>query len=156
MNYNRLILAVLLALGLTACGWPGKAAANKTTDTRSAAFTTDAEKIAFLEQYLKLASPVKATEFHIVYHDNETGFVPGPSDWDIRAVLLVAPADLPRWTDGLQAVAAQGVDLAWAYALLPPEQRWQITSPPMVYERPGALVAVFAQEGIVFKRVWTT
>lgn len=147
---------VLLAVGLVACSGPGKRAADKTTDTRSSAFTTDADKIAFLEQYLLLASPIHATEFHIVYHDNATGGVAGPSEWDMQAVMLVAPADLPRWTEGMRAVSAQDVDLAWAYALLPQEQRWKITSQPLVYERSGTLVAVFEQEGIVFKRARTT
>jgi hypothetical protein len=55
----------------------------------------------------------------------------------------------------MQAVAAQDTDLAWAYALLPQEQRWKITSQPIVYARSGSLVAVFEQEGIVFKRLRT-
>lgn len=155
LRYGYVVLVVLLILGLTACSGPVKRAANKTTDTRSSVFTTDADKIAFLEQYLLLASPIHATEFHIVYHDNASGGVAGPSDWDIQAVMLVSSADLARWTEGLQAVAAQDADLAWAYALLPREQRWRLTSQPVVYQRSGALVAVFAAEGIVFKRVWT-
>src|SRR5262245_40161450 len=100
---------------------PRPTAAGKSTDTRSAALATDADKIAFLQQYLTLPSPIAATEFHIVYHDNAAGGLPGPSDWDVQAVIKVAPADLPRWTDGMQQVAAGEVDLGWGYALLPHE-----------------------------------
>ena len=156
MQGSRWMLVLLLALALAACGGAGRGAASKTTDTHSAAFATDAEKIAFLEQYLTLASPIAATEFHVVYHDNATGLVPGPSDWDIQTVMLVAPEDVSRWTDGMQPVAAQGIDLAWGHALLPPDPRWTITTPPVVYQRSGAIVAVFEREGIVFKRVWAT
>ena len=154
MRYRHLILVLWMPI-LVACGPVGQRPVNKTTDTRSSMFATDAEKIAFLQQYLTLASPIQAAEFHIVYHDNSAGGVPGPSDWDMQVVLVVAPADLPRWTQGMQPVVSQHVDLTWADPLLPPEQHWRITSAPTVYQRAGTLVAVFAPEGIVFKRVST-
>lgn len=156
MRFRYVSLVLLLVLTLTACGGSGKRVASKTTDTHSRTFSTDADKIAFLEQYLLLVSPIQATEFHIVYHDNESGAIPGPSDWDMQAIMLVEPADLPRWTEDMQAVAEQDADLTWVDALLPEDQRWKITSQPVIYEKSGALVAIFEQEGIVFKRVWTT
>lgn len=134
----------------------GGAGSNQTTVMRSATLTSDADKIAFLQQYLKLPSPVAATEFQIIYHDNSGGGVPGPSDWDIKAVFKVAPADLPRWTDHMQQVAAGEVDLDWGYALLPDEARWAVTSQPVLYTGAGEVVAVFEREGIVFKHIWTT
>src|SRR5262245_18839405 len=109
--------AVLLPTALAGCGSGGGVSASLTTDTRSAQLATDAEKIAFLRRYVKLSSAVEATEFHIVYHDNAGGRVPGPSDWDIRVALKVAPADVPAWTGGLQERAAAGVDLSWAITL---------------------------------------
>lgn len=150
---SGLILLWLLA-GITQL--PRPTAAGKTTDTRSAALPSDADKIAFLQQYLTLPSPIAATEFHIVYHDNAAGGLPGPSDWDMQAAIKVTPADLPRWTDGMQQVATGEVDLGWGYALLPHEPRWTIASQPVVYTRAGTIVAVFEREGIVFKRVFTT
>ena len=42
------------------------------------------------------------------------------------------------------------------YALLPHEPRWAVASQPIVYGHTGVIVAVFAREGIVFKRAWTT
>ncbi len=141
---------ILWLLSCTALNEP-----NRSTDTRSSQFATDAEKIAFLQQYLTLPSPVEAAEYHIVYHDNSTGGVPGPSDWDMRVVLRVAPTQLEGWTVDMQPVAADAVDLAWGYELLPVDAQWKINSEPTIYTRNNVIVAVFAPEGILFKRVWT-
>jgi hypothetical protein len=155
------VVALPIALAaLAGCAAPGAGSGTQTsltTDTRSTQFATDTEKIAFLRRYLTLYSPVEATEFHIVYHDNSGGRVPGPSDWDLRVALLVAPADVPSWTDGLRQIDRASADLSWGIDLLPSERRWAHTSDPQVYEREsgGVVVAVFAAEGIVLKRIWT-
>ena len=130
-------------------------AANRTTDTRSTQFATDSEKLAFLKQYLTMSSAVEAAEYHIVYHDNSSGGVPGPSDWDIQVVLKMAPEDLILWTVDMQPAAPEAVELTWGYSLLPAEPRWKIEAQPLVYTRANVVVAVFPQAGILFKRVWT-
>jgi hypothetical protein len=149
-------LAAMPSVVLAGCGAGGGTSASLTTDTHSARFATDAEKVAFLRRYLVFASPVQAAEFHVVYYDNSGG-VPGPSDWDIHAALKVAPEDVALWTEGLRPADAAGADLAWVAALLPPEPRWARASSPKVYERPGegVLVATYVPEGIVLKHVWT-
>ena len=121
-----------------------------TTDTLSSTLSDDAAKVAFLGRYLKLASPVEAAEFHVIYHDNSGGMVPGPSEWDIQAVMKVAPADLPAWTSGMTPTEA--ADLSWGRSLLGPEPRWAVHSALRVYQRGRTIVAVFEPEGIVFKR----
>jgi hypothetical protein len=151
----------MLLVSLAACGIPsagGKTSASLTTDTRSTQFATDAEKIAFVHRYITLYSAVEATEFHIIYHDNAGGAVPGPSDWDMRVALKVAPADILAWTSGLQETEGAGADLSWGIDLLPDTSRWARTSPPRVYERAsgGVIVAAFASEGVILKRMWTT
>jgi len=156
----RVVVLPVALVVLAACGTPGAGSGTQTsltTDTRSAQFTTDAEKVAFVRRYLTLFSPVEATEFHIVYHDNSGGRVPGPSDWDMRVALLVAPADVPSWIDGLRQIDRASVDLSWGIDLLPNERRWAHTSDPQVYEREsgGVIVAVFTPEGLVLKRIWT-
>jgi hypothetical protein len=153
--------AILLLVALVACGTPGTSggtSASLTTDTYSAQLATDAEKIAFLRRYIMLYSAVEATEFHIVYHDNAGGAVPGPSDWDMRVALKVAPADIPAWTNGLQEIDGAGADLSWGTDLLPDTSRWARTSPPRVYKRAsgGVIVAAFASEGVILKHIWTT
>jgi hypothetical protein len=153
---NAMLLVSLAACGIPSAG--GKTSASLTTDTRSTQFATDAEKIAFVHRYITLYSAVEATEFHIIYHDNAGGAVPGPSDWDMRVALKVAPSDILAWTSGLQETEGAGADLSWGIDLLPDTSRWARTSPPRVYERAsgGVIVAAFASEGVILKHMWTT
>ncbi|HEY7020087.1 MAG TPA: hypothetical protein VH349_03150 [Ktedonobacterales bacterium] len=151
--------AILLLVALTACGTSGargETSASLTTDTHSAQFATDAEKIAFLGRYITLYSAIEATEFHIVYHDNAGGAVPGPSDWDMRVALKVAPADVSAWTSGLEEIDSAGADLSWGTDLLPNTSRWARTSQPRIFQREGVIVAAFVSEGVILKHIWTT
>ncbi len=146
---KRLVVLVL-ALLLASCG--GATTPDRTTDTSSSVFGTDAEKVDFLDNYLTPLSPIRAAEYRVIYHDNSGG-IPGPSDYDITAVLLVAPADVAAWTDGMTP-APTGTDLSWGYALLPPDSRWAVGGTPDVYTRAGGVtLAVFPREGVLFKRV---
>jgi hypothetical protein len=89
----------------------------------------------------------------VVYHDNSGGMVPGPSDWDIQAVLKVASQDLSAWTQNAKETAAKQ-DLAWGYSLA--QQRgWKLLPAPKIYTAPGKIVVVFEKEGIIFKRLTT-
>jgi hypothetical protein len=125
---------------------------NRSTNTNSKQFATDVDKIRFLKRYLTLPSAVEATEFYVVYHDNSSG-IPGPSDWDIQAVLKVAPQHLSAWTQNLKANLKKQ-DLAWGYRLA--QQRgWKLQSAPKVYAATGKIVAVFEKEGFIFQKVTT-
>ncbi len=147
------VLVLLVAAWGTACR-PGP---SLTTDTRSTQLPTDETRVAFLARYLKLPTPVEAAAFHVVYHDNSHGLVPGPADWDIRAVVRVRPPDAHRWADGLRRVAPGDppLDLSWGRLLLPDAPGWKVGSEPAVFTREGGavVVAVFEPEGIVMKRV---
>ncbi len=147
-----LIIALfgLLMFSCTAGNTP-----NLTTNTRSTQFSTDGEKLAFLKKYLTMYSDGEAAEYQIVYHDNSSGGVPGPSDWDMRVALKMAPEHLALWTADMQPIAPELVDLAWGYQLLPHEPRWKIQAKPLVYMRSNVIVAIFPQQGILFKRIWT-
>ena len=152
---NRALLAALLVIFLAA-GCLGEAARpNLTTDTQSSQFTTETAKLAFLQRYLKLATPVQAAEFHIIYHDNSGGFVPGPSDWNIRVLLKVAPADIDRWTTGMQPAPSDQFDLTWAKAFAAQHPAWTMTSEPEIYQKPGMVLALFRPEKIIFVRMVT-
>jgi hypothetical protein len=156
---SAVMCVIALLAPLTACdmaGARGATTASLTTDTSSAQFATDAEKIAFLRRYVTLYSAVETTEFHIVYHDNASGRIAGPSDWDMRVALKIAPADAPAWTSDLQEVSPAGIDLSWATDLPLSDSHWARTSSPRVYQRAGVIVAAFATEGIILKRIWTT
>ena len=75
---------------------------DRTTDTWSSSFDNKDDKLDFLVKYLNLYSDVEDAEYHIVYHDNSGGLIPGPSDWDIRVALKVAAEDIPLWTEGMK------------------------------------------------------
>lgn len=70
---------------------------NMTTSTMSTAFTTLAEKEAFLEQYVQFDRHYVALDYSIDYHDNSGGLIPGPSDWAILIVAQVPPDDVEQW-----------------------------------------------------------
>jgi hypothetical protein len=142
------IIFLLCVAALVACD------ESLTTHTRSSTFATDAEKVAFLDRYLELCSPVEATEFIIDYWDNSGGAVPGPSDWDIRAAMKVPRDLIACWRQGRTRVDTP-VDLSWSRELLAEDATWRTTSTPEVYRDGGSLVAVFEQEGVVVVRMTT-
>ena len=150
----RLIwVAVGITIGLTVLGVVRGKSKVTPTDTRSASLRGDAAKIEFLKRYLLLPSEVEATEFHIVYKENNKGMMPGPADFDIRTAVKVPPDKVALWTKDMGSPKPQPFDVAWAYELLPKEDRWTIHSPPTYYEHDRVQVVTFAPEGIVFKRV---
>jgi hypothetical protein len=124
------------------------------TDTHSKQFATDADKIRFLKRYLSLPTAVEAAEFHVVYHDNSGGLIPGPSDWDMQVVLKVAPQDLSAWTHNVKATS-QKQDLEWGYSLAR-QRDWKLQSKPKVYTGSGKIVAVFEKERVIFKQLITS
>ncbi len=126
---------------------------NRTTNTYSKQFTTDVDKIQFLKRYLVFPSDIEATEFHVIYYDNSGGIIPGPSDWKIKAVLKIAPQHLAAWTQNIKATA-KPQELAWGYSLAH-QRGWVLHSQPKIYAATGKLIAVFEQEGIIFKQLTT-
>ncbi len=123
-----------------------------TTNTYSSQFSNDAEKIAFLKRYLILHSAIESTEFHIVYHDNSSG-IPGPSDWDMRIVLKVAPRNLVLWHKNL-ALTHKPIDFSWAY-IVAQKRGWKLHSQPKIFASAGNEAAIFEKEGIIFKHLTT-
>jgi hypothetical protein len=143
MRFGMIVL--IFSLGLGGCF----ERPSLTTNTYSSQLDSDRQKIEFLGKYFKLLSPIEATEFHIVYQDNDFA----PSDSDIEAVMKVSPSNLKLWTEGMQ-LQQQPIDLAWGYALIAKDkQTWNITSKPKVYRRSSGdgFVVVFEPEGIIFK-----
>jgi hypothetical protein len=149
---RALWVGVGLALGLTLLNFFRPGTGSMTTNTRSASLPSDQAKVYFLKRYLVLPSEVQATEFHIVFHDNRKGLVPGPSDFDIQVAVKVPPDKVPAWTAEMPKAAAP-FDISWAKDFLPTDDRWATHSPPNYYERAGVYVVTYEPEGIVLKRV---
>jgi hypothetical protein len=153
MKIQLFILSVIMLcfFALIGCGTK-----NRSTDTHSRTFSTDEEKIEFLKRYVTLYSPVKATEFHIVYHDNSTGSVPGSSDWNIKVALLVEPENIQAWLVDFEEVSKDHCDFPWASEVLPNESRWNRSSIPRCYQRskdPRVILSVYESEGILLKQM---
>lgn len=141
---NMMVLVIVLLLS-AGCIAPivQSPATNRTTDTSSSAFATDAEKVAFLEQYVRFHSAVDKAEFRVNFHDNSTGRVPGPSDWEIRAVMHVA--DAAAWIK--DKTQREPFDLAWAEPFY--REDLQPSGEPQFYESGETRLAIFEAEQIV-------
>jgi hypothetical protein len=143
--FNVGLIVSIVSLALGACA----DRSSLTTNTYSSQLDSQQKKIQFLGKYFKLLSPIEATEFHIVYHDNDFA----PSDSDIESAIKVSPSNLKLWTEGME-IQQQPIDLAWGYALIAKDkQRWNIKSKPKIYRRSSGdgFVVVFEPEGIIFK-----
>jgi hypothetical protein len=135
-----------------------------TTHTDSQSLSGKDQRLQFLARYLRFKSPVVDTEFTIRYRDNSGGAIPGPSDWDIRAVLQVGPKGTGAWREGWVACDAQGppdagqadVDTGWAKPLLGRRVEWRtLRSPPRCYRHPrspAGFVILYDEDGIVLYR----
>lgn len=125
-------------------------AADRTTDTSSSGFATDTEKIAFLAQYVRFHSAVDKAEFRVIFHDNSSGRVPGPSDWEIRAVIHVA--DTAAWIK--DKVQVEPFDLAWAEPFY--REDLHPNSEPQFYASAESRLAIFEPEQIILFYSTTT
>ena len=80
------------------------AAPDLSTNTQSSSFATSEARLAFLARYLNFRSGPKDAQYHLFYKDNSQGFPPGPSDWDMRIVLWLEPADVSLWLQDVREV----------------------------------------------------
>jgi hypothetical protein len=134
-----------------------------TTNTDSQSLPDRDQRLAFLARYLRAKSSIVDAEFIIRYRDNSKGAIPGPSDWDIRAVLQVESQPsawhegwVPCTTEGATGESPPKVDAAWAEPLLGRRTQWQaLRSPPRCYRNPRAaasVVFVYEEENVVLYR----
>ena len=141
----RPLVAVALSVSVAAgCRPSDSDDVGLTTDTRSSSIADEQAQIDFLDRYVKLPSPVIETEFHIVYHDNSVGRIPGPSDWSIEFAVRVDPDDTELWTDG---ISPEEEPADWDEGLL---DGWDVDGDaPMFYARSGTVRAVYGDDVIV-------
>lgn len=151
-------LALSVAL-VTACSpsSPSATSSGLTTETDSRALPDVQQRLAFLARYLRSKSPISDAEYIIHYRDNSGGSVPGPSDWDIRAVLQVAD-DGAAWHAGWEPCPAAGNAKAddvpaWTHDLLDRRPPWKAArASPRCFRdprQPSSTVLVFADDHLV-------
>ena len=112
MKHLSVILFFWLSFSLLMTGCDNSVDKGKTTNTLSSEFSTLEEKMLFLQRYFNPKRTYQKLDIAIVYHDNSTGGIPGPSDWDIRLVAIVPPIEIDLWISGLKKMP-QTPDTKW-------------------------------------------
>src|SRR5690606_39215598 len=107
------VVAALAALA--ACSDPAAPAAAG-LDSRS--LRSPEERLAELGRHVRLRSPARDAEFVIVKRDGSRGLVPGPSHWDIRVAVEIAPGDAAAWHEGWAPCHPDEDGSAWSRELL--------------------------------------
>ena len=152
MGVDRGMLVVLWSASalLLACSTPE----SKSTDTHSTDFAEKGPKLDFLRKYMSHMEGVQDAEYHIIYHDNGSGWVPGPSDYSITVALLIEPDSLGHWLDECEGKDTMVNINAWRGSL--PGFDWSVTGTPYVCRpEPGVEKIVYEQDGIVLARYTT-
>lgn len=67
------------------------------TTTKSSSILTLGERVRFLHEYVTFRRNYETLDFDIAYHNNSRGWVPGPSDWDVRIVATIPADEIPAW-----------------------------------------------------------
>jgi len=126
-----------------------------TTDTWSSEIKDPGEKIQFLETYVNCPAEVLDTEYHIIYQDNSTGLVPGPSYWKVAAAIKINPGDSAKWIDDMEAVSETDIDMNWWKDLSVDE--WTLNGPVSYYKRPKdkSYLVVYNETDVVLKYFYT-
>lgn len=142
-GFSRLVVLGWITALLLACS-----ARSRSTDTPSTDFDEKGPKLDFLRKYMAHLEGVRDAEYHIIYNDNGSGSVPGPSDYSITVALLVEPDSLGHWLDKCAGKDTL-IDIGrWRPAL--PRFDWPVTSAPRVCRpEPGVEKVVYRKEGIV-------
>lgn len=141
-------LSLVCALALTACSEK-----NRSTDTRSTSLGSAKERASFLCAYALCASPVKDAAFHVVFHDNAGSLLAGPDDADIRAVVVVAPDDLEKWTRSCTPARVEARP-AWLKEIVTDARLLPKTAPDG-YRCGNETRAIHVKDGLVVRHVRT-
>ena len=139
-------LAWVLLL-LTACKDNGRS-----TDTRSSTLENARLRVKFLDEYAMGPTTPLDAEFHLVYHDNSGGIIPGSDDYDIRAVVKVPPDAVSKWADGCQGARIEARP-QWAKDLVGDRKEWQATAAPDTLRCGREERIIFVHDGIIFRHL---
>ena len=97
---NSLPLILPLLLVSLGCGRSGP----PSIDTTSEQVATLPEKIKQVETYVRFRRKYEKLDYRLMYKNNSGGFVPAPSEWDVRLVAIVPGEQLQDWSEGLESV----------------------------------------------------
>jgi len=120
------------------------------TDTSSDSLPSLEERIEFLQRYVTFRRTYTDLGFHVAYHNNSGGRVPGPSEWDIRLVAVVPSAELTEWVP-VGAAVKDSVDTGWLNGVPGAERAAGISE---WYDGPGIQVGIDRERSVVAYRRW--
>jgi hypothetical protein len=108
----RLVLICILLI-VSGCETDSSSSGPPTANETSETTTALADRVKFIEQYVRFRREYEDLEYSVVYQNNGTGRgVPGPSDWDIRLVAIVPPEQIREWVPA-DAVEATALEAEW-------------------------------------------
>ena len=137
---------VWVVLALAACKSNGRS-----TDTRSDALPDEKSRVKFLDDYAMGPTAPEEARFHVVYHDNSGGLVPGGDDYQIAAAVKVPRDAVSKWADGCTPAPAQ--DLDWV-ADLKLGSEWRGSAKPDTYRcMAGEERLIFVKDGIIYRHL---
>lgn len=142
----RYLFAILFAGTIAGCtGDAGPAS----TDTKSDTLSSLKDRVAFLERYVTFRRDYSELGFHIVYK-NGGGFVPSPSEWDVRVVATVPQEKLADWIPA-GVKEAPTADKDWLDSIPGGAKASGIHE---WYVEPGKIVGVDREKSVVAYRAW--
>jgi hypothetical protein len=142
----RQVLILLTAVVVTGCGG---SSGPSTTDMSSDAFSSLEQRVEFLQRYVTFRRGYTDLGFHITYHNNGGG-VPGPSEWDIRLVATVPPAELSSWVP-FDLAPKTLADTEWLVGVPRQDQAIGIKE---WYAGAGLIVGIDRERSVVAYRRW--
>lgn len=145
---NPIRLASFVLLILVACSGCSTRTGPASTETSSASLPTHAERVTFLERYVTFRRRYTDLGFRIAYRNNSEGWVPGPSDWDIRLVAVVPTEQLAEWIPPGQT-ASPTVDTQWLVDIPDGERAATITE---WYRHGGITIGIDRDKSLVAYR----
>ncbi len=140
---KRTWIAAAIVLLVAGCGQSGP----PSTNTSSKKFATLADKVAFLQKFVRFKRNYRQLDFAIQYSNNSGGLVPGPSEWDVRIVAVVPPGELTAWTSGLTPATSPAT--GWLADVPTPIDHSAVTQ---WFQKGGVVVGVDKRNSVVVYR----
>jgi hypothetical protein len=97
MNHSigKFLVALLVAFALVGCSSNPSGPASVAETSAARAELTD--RVRFIERYVTFRRNYEELDYDVIYANNSSGMVPGPSDWDIRLIAVVPKAEIVDW-----------------------------------------------------------
>ncbi len=92
---RRLSRLLVVALVVVSCGQSGPPSVHKTSEE----IPDSADRLWFVKRYVLFDREIHRIEFDI-YYKNNSGWLPAPSDRDIKLVVVVPEEQLDLWLSG--------------------------------------------------------